>query len=298
MIKYQKKDMYQIVTDKVIHALENGVKPWACPWDMTNNSGNGLPMNFKSGNAYSGINIMLLWSDIVDKSFSSPYFLTFKQAVELGGNVKKGSKGSQIIYYKMIDIKNKNKEDKKEQIPMLKTYTIFNLDQIDGIESPKVECQSDFQNSSGFVEIPKIENLIERTGVKIVHKGANAFYSPSYDQITMPTKDRFSNSSDYYCTIWHELVHSTSASKRLDRSLKGKFGSKDYAFEELVAELGSAFCCADLGIIGKLQHESYIAYWLEKLSNDKRFIFKAASLASKAHQFLLVGKQDNKDIAA
>lgn len=277
------KDMYQIVTDRVIAALENGVKPWACPWDRTNEC-SMLPMNLKTQSTYSGINILLLWSETVEQGFSSPYWLTYKQAQELGGQVMKGQKGTQIIYYKLWE--KEDEDGEKETIPMLKTFTVFNLDQIEGIEKPAVSV-NETRTKHDVEVLEHVEEAIAKTTITIQHGGVRAFYSPSRDLVTLPEKDRFQSSSDYYATAWHELIHATGHKTRLDRDLNNGFGSKDYAFEELVAELGAAFCCADLGITGEVQHESYIASWLEKLNRDKKFIFKAASLASKAHQFLL-----------
>lgn len=277
------KDMYQVVTDRVIAALENGAKPWACPWDRTNEC-SMLPMNLKTKSTYSGINILLLWSETVEQGFSSPYWLTYKQAQELGGQVMKGQKGTQIIYYKLWE--KEDEDGEKETIPMLKTFTVFNLDQIEGIEKPAVSV-NETRIKHDVEVLEHVEEAIAKTTITIEHRGVRAFYSPSRDQVTLPEKDRFQSSSDYYATAWHELVHATGHKSRLDRDLNNGFGSKDYAFEELVAELGAAFCCADLGITGEVQHESYIASWLEKLNSDKKFIFKAASLASKAHQFLL-----------
>ncbi|HGY9593369.1 TPA: ArdC family protein [Vibrio campbellii] len=282
-VKKVAKDMYQVVTDKVIAALEKGVKPWVCPWDRTGDY-SMLPVNFKTKSVYSGINILLLWSETAEKGFSSPFWLTFKQAQELGGNVIKGQKGTTIIYYKMWE--KENEEGEKESIPMLKTFVVFNLDQIENIDKPIFEMTSQREEKE-FTVLEHVEEAIDKTGVTIVHSGARAFYSPSADQITLPEKTRFHSSSDYYATAFHELVHATGHGSRLNRDLKNSFGSKDYAFEELVAELGAAFCCADFGVVGDVQHESYVAGWLSKLNDDKRFIFKAASLASKAHQYLV-----------
>ncbi|AZL83568.1 DUF1738 domain-containing protein (plasmid) [Aliivibrio salmonicida] len=277
------KDIYQMVTDRIIAALENGVKPWACPWDRTNEC-SMLPMNFKTKTNYSGVNILLLWSETVEKGFTSPYWLTYKQANELGGNVIKGQKGTTIVYYKSWE--KENEDGKIETIPMLKTFTVFNIDQVDNIEKP-VAMVKESREKNEFVTLNHVENAIKNTNMTINHCGVRAFYSPAHDEITLPMVDRFNSSYDYYATAWHELVHSTGHKTRLDRDLKNGFGSKDYAFEELIAELGAEFCCADLGIVGDVQHESYIASWLERLNNDKKFIFKAASQASKAHQWLL-----------
>lgn len=277
------KDIYQIVTDRVIAALEKGTKPWVCPWDRTRET-SMLPMNFKTQSTYSGVNILLLWSETVEKGFSSPYWLTYKQALELGGNVMKGQKGTQIIYYKLWE--KEDEDGVKDTIPMLKSFTVFNLDQIENIEKP--DCvTNETRIKHDFEVLEHVETAISKTNIDIKHGGVRAFYSPTYDKITLPERDRFQSSSDYYATSWHELVHATGHKTRLNRELKNSFGSKDYAFEELIAELGAAFCCADLGITGEVQHECYISSWLKRLNDDKRFIFKAASLASKAHQFLL-----------
>jgi len=277
-------DIYQVITDRIIQALENGVKPWSCPWDKANKF-NSLPMSLHSGVAYSGINIMLLWSETLERGFKSPYWLTYQQAVEMGGNVMKGEKGTKIIFYRLLDVKNKA-DGKKEQIPMIKQFTVFNSDQIENINVPKCEMKSHATNY-GFETNPSIDEQIHATGATIIHQGVDAFYSPSADKITLPLITRFNDSSDYYATAFHELAHWTGHKSRLDRDLQNAFGTKDYAFEELVAELGSAFCCADVGVTGEVQHENYIAGWLKKLNEDKRFIFKASSLASKAHKLIL-----------
>ena len=298
--KKQKTDFYQVVTDSIIESLEKGVKPWVCPWDRTNNFSGALPKNFKTNASYSGINILLLWSAIAENDFSSPYFLTYKQAAEMGGNVIKGSKGTTAIFYKMIDVKDKITDEEK-MLPMLKTFTVFNLDQIDGIEAPKEQIKTDIKEEKTFIIDQEIEatlNLIYQENNIDFHEGGNdAFYSPTYDAITLPNKDKFKTYDDWVATQMHELIHSTGHKKRCDRDLKNKFGSKDYTFEELIAELGAAFCSADFGINGNVQHECYIASWLEKLNNDKRFIFKAASKATQAHQFLfnsIIGKTEQQ----
>ncbi|SGZ09430.1 ArdC family protein [Moritella viscosa] len=278
-------DIYQMVTDKIIHALDNGVKPWACPWDRTQEFGQ-LPLNFKTQNHYSGINILLLWSETVDKGYSSPYWLTFNQVKEMGGNVIKGNKSTQLVFYKPWE--RENAEGETEIIPMLKPFNVFNLDQIEGIEKPAVKPNIALVEKSGFVENKNAENVISGTGIKIHHSGNQAFYRPSTDEITMPPKELFNHSDNYYSTILHEITHATGHKKRLDRSMAGRFGSSDYAFEELIAELGSAFSCAELGIFGngETQHACYIASWLKKLNEDKKFIFQAAASAAKAHRWI------------
>ncbi|ENC6709913.1 DUF1738 domain-containing protein [Vibrio harveyi] len=276
-----KTDIYQEVTNKIINALENGVKPWVCPWDKTI-SDCAMPINFKTKSIYSGVNIMLLWSAADERGFDSPYWLTFKQAKELGGNVRKGEKGTQIIYYTLWEKKDKETEE-VEKIPMLKTFTVFNANQIDNIEFPSAEPK----NTTEFERLSYVDQVVSNTGAMIEHHGLRAFFCRSMDKIVMPKPERFNSQFDYYATLAHELTHWTGHKSRLDRKFGAVKGDSDYAFEELVAELGSAFLMADLGVNGEVQHDSYIASWIAALKNDKKFIFKAASKASKAHQWIM-----------
>lgn len=273
-----KPDIYQTVTDSIIKALEAGVKPWVCPWKR-NGDISGLPANFSTGATYSGINIMLLWCSASEQGYSDPRWLTYKQANEQGWQVRKGEHGTTIIYYKMLE--KENDAGETEHIPMLKTFTVFNVQQIDDLNI----CYEPLPETP-YEPIIKADELIAGSGAKITEKGIQAFYRPATDEIYLPERNRFENAADFYATQLHELVHWTGAKNRLNREKGGKFGSENYAFEELIAELGSAFLMADLGITGDVQHESYIASWLKSLNEDKRFIFKAASAASKAHRYL------------
>lgn len=166
---------------------------------------------------------------------------------------------------------------------MLKTFTVFNVEHIDGLPLA-TEPGNSVQT---FDALPQAENLFRSSGANIIEKGQNAFFRPSTDEIYLPERHLFPEAADFYATGLHELIHWSGGKLRLNREMKGKFGSEDYAQEELVAELGSAFLMADLGIVGEVQHESYIASWLKALKNDKRYIFKAASAASKAHHYLM-----------
>lgn len=275
-------DMYQEVTNQMIEALENGVKPWVCPWKTSGGFG-GLPVNYQSKKAYSGINILLLWFAASKLGFASHYWLTFKQALDVGANVRKGEKGTRIVFYKMLEVEDKNTGE-KENIPMLKSFVVFNGDQIDGLE---IEPEITTDNTAPFEAIEHVEVFINATGAKITEQGEKAYFSPSTDEIVLPSRERFTNNLEFYCTALHELTHWTGAKHRLDRIKKSRFGTDEYAFEELIAELGASFLMAGLNISGEVQHESYIASWLKQLKNDKRYIFKAASAASKAHQYLI-----------
>jgi antirestriction protein ArdC len=274
-----KPDIYQVVTDSIIEALEVGVKPWVCPW-VRNGAASGLPANFTTNTAYSGINIMLLWCSAAKQGFQDTRWMTYKQAQEKGAQVRKGEHGTTAIYYKTLEKEDENGEI--EKIPMLKSFTVFNVEQIDGLTLdaeplPVVE----------FDPLPQVEALMTRSGAKITERGVKAYYRPLTDEICLPERFRFADAANFYATGLHELVHWTGAKNRLNREKGGRFGSEAYAFEELIAELGSAFLMADLGVKGEVQHESYIASWLESLKNDKRYIFKAASAASKAHRYLM-----------
>ncbi|MEQ5055415.1 zincin-like metallopeptidase domain-containing protein [Klebsiella michiganensis] len=275
-------DIYQTVTDSIIEALEAGVKPWSCPWKRVPGM-SGLPVNYATGVAYSGMNIMLLWCSASKQGFSDSRWMTYKQSQAAGGQVRKGEHGTTAIFYTTLE---KEKDDgETEHIPMLKTFTVFNLDQIDGLPATK-ETRAEVPAVT-FDPLPQAEALFSCSGAKIIEKGQNAFLMPATDEIWLPERHLFNDAANFYATGLHELVHWTGAKGRLNREMKGKFGSEGYAFEELCAELGSAFLMADLGIEGEVQHESYITSWLKALKNDKRYIFRAASAASKAHRYLM-----------
>ncbi|WP_191923807.1 ArdC family protein [Pantoea agglomerans] len=275
-----KTDIYQTVTDSIISALEAGVKPWSCPWQRVPGI-SGLPSNYSTGAAYSGMNIMLLWSSASHQGFSDSRWMTYKQAQAEGGQVRKGEHGTTAIFYSTLE--KENDAGEIDYIPMLKTFTVFNVEQIDGLPlSDEAVCPAET-----FEPLLRAEALFRNSGATIIEKGHNAFFQPSTDEIWLPERYLFSDAASFYATGLHELVHWSGGKKRLNREMKGKFGSADYAEEELVAELGSAFLMADLGIVGEVQHESYIASWLQALKNDKRYVFIAVSAASKAHSYLM-----------
>ncbi|MGE0201524.1 MAG: ArdC family protein [Candidatus Melainabacteria bacterium] len=277
-----KRDLYQEITDKIVVSLEQGVRPWKCPWDQARYGGfEGIPYNVKTGYSYRGINIPILWATQQEKSYQANAWLSYKQAEALGGNIRKGEKSTTVVYWNFLD---KEEDGKHKRIPFLKWYNVFNLDQCEGIESKPVikreQTWEDIQRIEGIIQANKVDLRFESLGVR-------ACYSPSFDFINMPKKERFKIGGDYYCTLFHEMTHWTGHHSRLEREFKGRFGDESYAFEELIAEMGSAFLFADLGLEGNVQHDSYIASWLRVLKNDKKAIFKAATEASKAHQFIL-----------
>ena len=267
------KDIQQEITDKLIEALENGVKPWERPWDQTGLA--ILPTNFKTGNAYSGMNLLLLWLAADKNNYSSEMWLTFKQAKELGGQVRKGEKGTTCIFYKAFTKEDKDTGE-EESFRVMRSFTVFNLDQIDGIEMPTVEHETVSMDS----RCERADQFIGSAGMHIEYGFNQAAYSPAQNKIWMPALSAFHSEPDFYATLFHEMVHATAHRSRLDRD------TSCYAFEELVAEIGAAMLMHHFGIKGDVQHESYVANWLQRLNDDKRFIFKAAAAANKAFEFL------------
>lgn len=288
-----KRDFYQEVTDKLIARMEAGANPVRSRWD-----GSGeltLPVNHNTGNHYNGLNILLLWISQEDQGFSSSHWMTYKQAKEKGGQVRKGEKGTTIIFYKTLE-KDTGEFDKdgnevKATVPMLRTFTVFNLDQIEGIDSPAKVAMG-----GGFDSHQMAEQILEASGVDIVEGGTRAFYRPSTDRVHMPDRVRFGNPEDFYATALHELTHATKAKHRCDRpKYDSEIRGADYAFEELVAEIGAAFLMAGLSLPGMVQdHADYLSSWLEVLRNDKRAIFKAASQSQKAHDWVMGAYADSQ----
>jgi antirestriction protein ArdC len=281
-----KKDIYTEVTNKIIAALEKNIAPWVQPWSSNNTS--SLPRNAVSNQHYRGINIILLWDACMSKGYKSSGWMTYKQAEALGSNVKKGEKGTEIIFYKKLqvnetltDIEEATEKQVTVTIPMLKSFSVFNSEQIENL--PKT-----FTEAAQHETLSDIDNVIENTGAVIRHGGASAFFNPSQDYIAMPHQADFKSTPDYYATLLHELSHWTGHHSRLDRlaSIK-RFGDEAYAMEELIAELSAAFLCAELGVKGKLQHENYIAHWLKVLREDKKAIFTAAAKASNAAEYII-----------
>lgn len=274
------RDIHQEITNQIIAALEQGVAPWACPWQQV-----GPPRNASSGRRYSGINQLVLGLVGLMREYTCQEWLTFNQAKALGGSIRKGEKGVRIIFYKMIgrdDEEATGEDDESRVIPIMRHFTVFNLDQIEGIERPEWTLPEG-------LGVDAAEKIIEASGAEIMHGGDRASYIPKLDLVRMPDKERFEDAGAYYATVFHELTHWTGHQSRLARDgIIGshKHGTPEYAYEELVAELGAAFLCAEVGIEGELRHEEYIGSWLEVLKGDKRAIFRASASAQKAANYL------------
>jgi len=286
----KKFDLYADVTARIVQDLEQGRVPWVQPWGAPGiNTPLGLPKNAATGNLYSGINILLLWGAAIEQGRASQSWLTFKQAKALGGSVRKGERGSMVVYADRFIPKAEaqraaSEGDAPQAVPFLKRYTVFNAEQCEGLPEdiaatapPVPECE----------QVEEAEALIAATGADFRIGGAKAFYVPSQDFIQVPPQPAFFEPINYYRTCFHELGHWTGHETRLDRKLSTNRGSKPYAREELVAEMTSAFLCARLSIKPSVRHADYIGSWLEVLREDNRAIFQAASHASKAADFIL-----------
>lgn len=270
------------VTTQIIEQLKAGVKPWECAWDRSGGEFS-IPRNPKTKEHYHGINIPILWEAAARKGYTVNLWLGYDQAKQLGGYVKKGELGTHGIIYKPLVVNDETEEDGKRTIPMLKSFVVFNLDQIAGLDHLRAKPPKE---GEVFLPIVVADELLRKSGARIVEGGPRAFYRRSDDQITLPDRFRFKVAEDFYVTGLHELTHWTGHERRLDRTWGKRFGDDAYAFEELVAEMGSAFLSAKLGLRGDLQHANYIGGWLKILKADYRALVKAASQAQKAFEYL------------
>ena len=285
----ERKDVYARITDRIIADLEQGVRTWMKPWNAGNTGGRIMrPLRF-NGIPYSGINILMLWAESVAKGFGSPTWMTFRQAAELDAHVRKGEKGSLVVYANAITRTEENEQGEEEErsIPYLKSYCVFNVEQIDDL--PETYYAKPEITTTPVERIARAESFFAATKADIRYRGNQAFYSVTDDYIQMPVIEAFRDSESFYATLAHESAHWTRHATRLDRDFGRKqWGDEGYAREELVAELSSAFLCADLGLTPEVRddHACYIASWLTVLKNDRRAIFSAASHAQKAVDYL------------
>ena len=287
--------LYEEVTRQIVAYLAEGTKPWECPWDCTTSAGL-IPKNAATGMPYTGVNVLLTWIAAQEQGFGSPLYLTFKQALALGGRVLKGSKGTRLIFFKPLTrtAKADNGEERTITIPMIRKFVVFNLDQVAGIQEEKFEENGSIQQAT-LQPIEQAEAILKACPVTIIEAGTKAFYSPNFDTIHLPDPERYKRVEDRYATALHEMAHSSGHPRRLNRDLCGTYGSKAYAFEELVAEMASAYLMSHLQFKGELMgHASYLDDWLQVLQSDSKAIFKAASLAQKATEYLLKLVDDKK----
>jgi antirestriction protein ArdC len=279
-----RQSIYETVTNRIVAELEKGTAPWVKPW--SSGVAGGLPYNAVSQKPYSGINVMVLWLEGADRGYKQSSWLTFRQARELGGHVRKGEKGIQIVYASKFRKKLEDPEtgeEKEEERHFLKGYYVFNIEQTEGL--PK-HLYRQIEPKPLENRVDEVETFIARLGADVRHRGGRAYYNAMHDYISLPEPGDFRSASDYYSTSLHEHAHWSGHPSRLKRDLSGSFGSEAYGQEELVAEIAGAFLCARLGVPGKLQHAEYIGAWLKILKEDKKAIFTAARKATEAADFL------------
>jgi antirestriction protein ArdC len=282
-------NVYRIITERVLALLEQGTIPWQKPWSTS--AGDCLPRNLASRKPYRGVNVFLLHA----MGYGNPYWLTFKQAQALGGNVRKGERATPVVFWKWLDVDEHDAQGKpqKERVPMLRYYSVFNATQCDGIPTPLPEGAR-----REHTPIETAERIVASMPKRpaIAHGGDRASYSPAFDRVSMPQAETFSTAQHYYSVLFHELTHSTGHESRLNRKgVAGSdgewsaFGSTPYAKEELVAEMGAAFLCGQAGIVERTIDTSaaYVANWLERLRNDNRLVVTAAAQAQKAADYVL-----------
>ena len=266
------------ITERIVSLLSKGTIPWHKPWQIQN----GLPRNLISKKTYRGINVFLLSV----MSYESPYWLTYRQAIELGGNIRKGEKGCPVVFWKQLEIDDKETGE-TEKIPVLRFYHVFNIEQCEGLKNiSAIERHAPVMVRASEI----VEHMPQRPIIK--HGMIRAFYSPSEDFVGMPLRERFTSEHEYFATLFHELVHATGNQSRLNRATltdRAGFGSNPYCKEELIAELGAAFLCGQAGIAESTINNSaaYIQCWLKELRNDRTLIVQAASQAQKAADFIL-----------
>jgi antirestriction protein ArdC len=278
------RNLYADVTARILAELENGAAPWIKPWSSY--SGPQHPHNAATGRPYSGCNVVLLWmAQQSDPRFEKPKFLTFKQALELGGNVRKGEKGTKVYFVSTFDKETTGDtgETNVRRIPFLKEYTVFNVAQCEGLPE-KIDQKPVATNPDERAELA--DAFMGATLADIRHGESRAYYRPAGDFVMLPAFEAFKSASSYYSTAFHELGHWTGNERRLNRQLRNRFGSQDYAAEELIAELTSAFLCSEFQFDGEIRHAAYIASWIKLLQSDERAFFTAASAAQKAADYL------------
>lgn len=297
-------DVYARVTDRIVSDLEKGVRTWMKPWSSDHALARlpSLPLRH-CGTPYRGVNVLLLWGEMVEKGYENPLWMTYKQAEALGANVRKGEHGSLVVY---ADTFSKTESDEKGEehersIPFMKGYTVFNVAQIEGLPDHYYHPTAPRDHGRDLELIEEAEEFFANTGATFRHGGNRAFYAPSADFIQLPPAEAFRDAEAYAATKAHELVHWTGNEQRMAREFGKRFGDHAYAFEELVAELGAAFLCADLAITPEVRedHAAYLGHWLEVLKDDKRAIFTAAAHAQRALDFLhKLQEEEEEQLAA
>jgi antirestriction protein ArdC len=271
------RDLYQDITNRIVAELEQGVKPWTKPWQLTAPAAAMLPENLASGRAYNGINTLVLWLEGYSKGYPSHQWLTYAQAASIGGQIRKGEKGTNVVFAKVTE---REKDGKVELVPAYRWYSVFNATQVDGLDIPS-------PNPPDIPQMGAIAMLRENSGIPIYHGFQAACYIPSLDRIEMPAYAAFNDGQAYARTLLHEMAHATGHKTRLNRDMGKRFGDDAYAMEELVAELSSAFTSARIGTHYNNESAEYIGVWVKCMKQDSRAIFTAASQAGKSTDWLI-----------
>jgi antirestriction protein ArdC len=281
------KDTYAEVTADVLEALEGGTIPWRQPWRSS-----GPQRNLQSNRPYRGVNQLLTQIKAQSKGYSSPFWTTYRAAKKAGGQVRKGEKGTRVVFWKFLKVADEDDPTKTKTIPMLRGYTVFNVEQCDGLEVPEIEQDAPVDALANCDAI--IDSVPEAPTIETF--GDSAFYEPARDRVVLPERDRFDDSEAYYATAFHELAHATGHESRLAR--EGvmdvtRFGSESYSREELIAELTSAFVSTEAGIGTDTLPRSaaYIDHWRKALEDDPRAVVVAAGKAQKAADWILDRRQ-------
>lgn len=294
----ERASLYKHVTDKIVGELEAGRVPWVQPWGRAK-AGVGLPQNAATERRYSGINVLILWGAVIERGFVAQSWLTFRQALALGGHVRRGEAGTMVVFADRFVPKDReggrearaDSSERNKPIPFLKRFTVFNIEQCDGL--PESLHASAPPTPEGLI-LPQAEALIRATGAKFRIGGDEAFYSPGADVVHVPPPQAFFEPINWHRTAFHELAHWTGHSSRLARDQAGASRTKSYAREELVAEMAGAFVCASLDIAPTVRRADYLGEWLSLLREDSRAIFRAASAASKAADYLLAFRDSDR----
>jgi antirestriction protein ArdC len=284
-----RQDVYTRVTDKIIADLEKGVRTWMRPWNAEHTAGKIARPLRHNAQPYSGINILMLWGSAMDQGFTAPYWMTFKQALDFKAHVRKGEKGSLVVYANSITVTDENEhgEEESREVPFMRGYTVFNVEQIEGLPEHYYAMRP--ARFTPAERIEHAESFFANTRADIRYRGNRAYYALEPDYVQMPPIEAFQDAESFYGTLAHECTHWTRHATRLDRDMGRKaYGDEGYAREELVAELGAAFLCADLEITPEVRddHAAYINSWLAVLKQDKRAIFSAAAHAQRAVDYL------------
>ncbi len=286
----ERPSLYDQITARIIGELETGRLPWVQPWRSSGATAPlAMPRNAATGCGYSGINVLILWGAVVQHGFLTQGWLTFRQALSLGGHVRKGERGVSVVYVdRFVPDEERRRSNETggdaKTIPFLKRFTVFNAAQCEGLPEDLIVPPPPIPE--GLI-LPEVDALIRTSRADLRLGGDKAFYAPGPDYIQIPRPESYFEPINWHRTVLHELGHWTGAAHRLGRDLTGSMGSKSYGREELVAEMAAAFCCASLGIVPTVRHADYIGAWLEILREDNRAIVRAASAASKAADYLL-----------